>query len=209
MLLRLFIIVVATLAVWAPRLQAEILKLTDTEGRVLEAEVVDFNGRYLKIRREDGREFNLAPDKLSPKSLELVNNWIANNGVTFFSPADYEHYPFEISPSTLHEKVLPTKARFSIEQVRGSKPKYLKDGEFIIIGTLISDDYEDEKLLFSAENGFDAKSQDYSRSYEPTERWSRFKLAVKTRSDGRLMLALSGRSDGAMKYRIYLGKQGN
>lgn len=185
---------------------AEILTLTDIEGREMKAEVIDFTGKFLKIRREDGREFNLPPETLSKESLEKVNQWISESELPIFSPADYERFPYEIIVRTTQEEMKPSASRISIERVRGTFPKFEEKGEYIVIGTLLSDNFAEESLIFGTEKGFDGVISGYARNFNSEKRWTHFKLAVKAKGGGRLLLNLVGRDDSMPRLKVYMDK---
>jgi hypothetical protein len=66
-----------TLAMSTGTLRAETRTLTDTQGRSIQADVVEVRGDQVKIRREDGQFFNLSLEKLSPGDQAELKEWAA------------------------------------------------------------------------------------------------------------------------------------
>lgn len=188
------VVILFLLALAFPRLSANFLTLVDKDGRELKAKVVDTDALALHVIREDGRSFKIPYDNLSEGSLKKINEWIRESKSTFFSPQDYESYPFEIDARTSVESLTHSGSRISVIKVRGSEPKFIEGAEYVVIGSLVSDNYDEESIFIGRGNGFDATTGWYPRIFEPKERWSKFKLGVRLKNKDMLELALVGRN---------------
>ncbi len=65
----------AILAILAPGARAEMRAFTDTQGRSITAEIVDTTVSTVRIRRDDGRIFEIAKNTLSREDRDHLEAW--------------------------------------------------------------------------------------------------------------------------------------
>ncbi|WP_309384513.1 hypothetical protein [Cerasicoccus frondis] len=184
------------------QLFADSLTLTDQQGREITAEILDYNGEKITIRREDGAEFQLPLASLSAESKKAVNTWLEKSGLPIFTPQDIVRYPFEISVRETSKKYNDTSASIRIKSARGTKPTFEQGGEYLIIGEFYCPDYDEEFLFFGVENGNDADSNGYSRFHRPKEKETKFKAGLRIKGPGKALLGVF--SDQKPKWRTVL-----
>ncbi|MGH8016756.1 MAG: hypothetical protein ACREIA_00430 [Opitutaceae bacterium] len=73
----------AILSLLIPCARAEMRTFTDTKGRTITAEVVDMTVSTIRIRRDDGRTFEIAKDTLSKEDQEYLAAWELKRAFVF------------------------------------------------------------------------------------------------------------------------------
>lgn len=174
--------------------------MTDTQGRELEAEIIDYADGVLEIRRTDGQSFKFPMDKLSADSNELVFKWMKDQKFPVFLPEDIEKYPFEIKFSKTEKEYAESDAKMVILGTRGTKPQFEEGGEYLMIGEFDCPNFEEEYLFFGVENGNDQDSGGYSRFHRPKEEVTKFKTGLRIKGPGSALLGVF--SDQKPKWRV-------
>lgn len=109
------------LMTWCAPLRAKVMTLTDTEGRSIEADVISVEDEILKIKRADGRFFDLPLNKLAEEDRKRVVEWAAAEAAREAAmPLPAHAFDLTVSRSAFDSRKSTRKVQFVTTYTDGS-----------------------------------------------------------------------------------------